>query len=88
VSTVFLVLYGLVCLGCILYWTPKRTPSGAWAILSPSGFLWVLQLGCITFVWIRHDSLLRLLWLVPASVIGYLIIAKLLYSTGVYRSGV
>ena len=86
--TAVLAVYGVICVWCVLYWASKRTPSGTWALLTPGAFVWVVQLACVSLVWFRHMGLLHLLWLVPVSEIGYLIIAKVLYSTGVFRSGV
>jgi hypothetical protein len=87
-SAVFLVVYAVVCIGCILYWAVRRTSKGGWGLLAPVGFIWVIQLGCIVFVKLHHDSALRLFWLVPLSIIVYVILAKVLYATGVYESGV
>jgi hypothetical protein len=86
--TAFLAVCCIVCIWSILYWAVKRTPSGGWALLAPSGLSWVIELSCVLLVWIRHMSLLHLLWLMPAALIAYLVIAKILYSTGIYRSGV
>jgi hypothetical protein len=54
----------------------------------PVGFIWVVQLGCIVFVKLHHDSALRLFWLVPVAIVVYMVIAKILYATGLYESGV
>ena len=86
-SSMFLAIYALVCIFSIIYWARIRTPSGGWALLTPAGLTWVIQLGCIAFVRFHHDSVFRLLWLVPLAIFAYLVIGKILYSTGVYRSG-
>jgi hypothetical protein len=87
-SSVFLVVYAVVCIWCILYWAVRRTSRGGWGLLAPVGFIWVVQLGCIVFVKLHHDSALRLFWLLPVATIVYLITGKILYATGIYESGV
>ena len=72
------IVYALICIGCILYWAVRRSPWGGWGLLSPAGFIWVVQLACIVFVKLHHDSPLRLFWLVPVAIIIYLIIARIL----------
>jgi len=82
VSKVFLGVYALICIVCIGDWARVRTPKGGWGILTPAGFVWIIQLGCIVFVALRHDSALRLLWLVPLSIVVYMVVARILHSTG------
>lgn len=83
----FLGFYGGTCAWCAIYWLFKRTPNGGWAILTPAAFVWIVQLGCVSLVWVERMSLLNLLWLVPSALIAYFIIGRVLYQTGVFRSG-
>lgn len=84
---IVLAIYAFVCIVEIGLFAVKFTPKGNRALQTPAGMIWVIQLGCIAFVWLRHESGLRLFWIVPAALFLYFVLGRILHSTGVYRSG-
>jgi hypothetical protein len=86
-SSIVLTLYAVVCIVEIVHFARIKTPKGTWALQTPAGFIWVLQLACIVFVKLHHDNVLRLFWLVPLSLLVYIVISRILYTLGFYRSG-